>query len=232
MQDFNDFYQNLMTLPRLISDLALSVAEAKRRMDVTYIQDLKAFMSIVSNLYTLPPKDAPTGTPATEPSKQAIELFKVMGPSRFQFTEVTIETRADIQMTTSSTTKLGGSAGLTAPFAVSVNASYEKRTATDARAAALVRVVMNSVTADEGLMSALLDAAKNAPGAPLPDDSRYKALADAFKSLETPKEGTDVAKAAEGAGASTEPAETNPEESKPAETKPAEAKPVKKPGAE
>ena len=212
MEDFKDFYDNLMTLPKLISDLALSVAEAKRRMDVNYLQDLKAFMQIVSSLYLAPPKNAPAGTAWTPPSKQALELFEAMGPSRFQFTEVVIETRADLQMSTSSLTKLGGTAGITVPFAVSVNASYEKRTATDARAAALVRVVMNSVTADAKLMTTLLDAAKNSPGAPLPDDSRYQALAEAFKSLESPKPTAGMAK--------TGDSEAAPAENKPAETKP------------
>ena len=33
----DQFYSQLQTLPRLISDLALSVAEAQRRMDLNYM---------------------------------------------------------------------------------------------------------------------------------------------------------------------------------------------------
>lgn len=178
---FDDFYNNLQTLPKLISDLALSVAEAQRRMDVNYMNDLTAFMKIVSSMYH---GESGAG-PVTPPTDQVIALFKTMMPSRYQFTETVVEVRADLQMTTGSEFTAGGSLGINVPVAVTVNASYTKRTATDYQASALVRTVINAVPADPGVTQSLLTAAQQAPGATAPDVTRYKALNDAFTGFST-----------------------------------------------
>src|SRR5689334_20564514 len=100
---FDNFYQNLQTLPKLISDLALSVAEAQRRMDVSYVEDLTAFMQTISSFYSK------TSAP---PPDQLLNLFKAMAPSRYQFTETVVDVRADLQMTTESQLSVGGSLGM------------------------------------------------------------------------------------------------------------------------
>jgi hypothetical protein len=178
MSTFDDFYNNLQTLPKLISDLALSVSEAQRRMDINYIQDLTAFLKLISSFYK-----AEGGQPPPQPD-QLLSLFKAMMPSRYQFTETVVEVRADLQMTTGTQFTGGGSLGINVPVAVTVNASYTKRSATDHRASALIRTVLNAVPADPGVMQSLLTAAAAAPGAQPPDDARYKALADAFSGFE------------------------------------------------
>jgi hypothetical protein len=185
MSTFDDFYDNLQTLPKLISDLALSVSEAQRRMDVSYMNDLTAFLKIVASMYA--PGGGAGGAGATAggqgggtalPTDQLMALFRTMMPSRYQFTETVVEVRADLQMTTGSEMK--GTLGINVPSAVTVNASYTKRTATDYQAAALIRTVLNSVPADPAVMQGLLTAAQQAPAAALPTDTRYKALSDAF----------------------------------------------------
>jgi hypothetical protein len=188
MSTFDDFYNNLQTLPKLISDLALSVAEAQRRMDVNYMTDLTAFLKIASSMYATQAGTAGAGTAGgsggtSAPTDQVIGLFKTMMPSRYQFTETVVEVRADLQMTTGSEFK--GSLGINVPTAVTVNASYTKRTATDYQAAALIRTVLTAVPADPGVMQSLLTAAQQAPGAALPTDARYKALSDAFSGFNT-----------------------------------------------
>ena len=186
MKEFEDFFNNLQTLPKLISDLALSVSEAQRRMDVTYMNDLTAFLKIISSMYPALPAAGAGGAPGAEggagaivpPSDQLIALFKTMMPSRYQFTETIVEVRADLQMTTGS--DFTGSLGINVPAAVTVNASYTKRTAADYQAAALIRTVLNAVPADPELMQSLLTAAQQAPGATPPSETRYKALSEAF----------------------------------------------------
>jgi hypothetical protein len=185
MSAFDDFYNNLQTLPKLISDLALSVAEAQRRMDVNYMNDLTAFLKIVSSMYPAPAGGGGGAQPGPPPTDQVIALFKTMMPSRYQFTETVVEVRADLQMTTGSEFTAGGSLGINVPVAVTVNASYTKRTATDAQASALIRTVLNAVPADPGVMQGLLTAAQQAPGAALPDGARFKALSDAFTGFNT-----------------------------------------------
>jgi hypothetical protein len=201
VQKLEDFYHSLQTLPKLISDLALSVAEAQRRMDLNYIQELTAFFQIVSSFYK---KD---GNAVAPPPDQLLNLFKAMGPSRYQFSETIIETRADLQMTTGTQAQIGGSLGMTAPFAVSVNASYTRRNATDYRASAFIRIVLQAVSADPGVMEKLLAAAKDAPGAPLPDDSRFKALSDAFSGFASGRTAAEPAKVAAGEQPAAPPAE-------------------------
>src|SRR5829696_9291228 len=85
----DEFYQKLSTLPRLISDLALSIAEAQRRLDENYLKELRDFTDII-----LPLLQDGTGK-----ADQYLALFKAIAPSRYQFTETVVEVRADLQMT-------------------------------------------------------------------------------------------------------------------------------------
>ena len=166
----DEFYEKLQTLPRLISDLALSIAEAQRRMDENYLKELRDFTDIV-----LPLLQDGTGK-----ADQYLALFKAIAPSRYQFTETVVEVRADLQMTTMSQTEIGGQIGIKTPvFAVAVNASYTKRSAYDFRAAALVRTQLNAIPSTPDVLDKLLD-----PGsisAQMPDAERYKVFADIFK---------------------------------------------------
>ncbi|HEY6805129.1 MAG TPA: hypothetical protein VI306_16255 [Pyrinomonadaceae bacterium] len=166
----DEFYEQLQTLPRLISDLALSIAEAQRRMDENYLKELALFTSII-----LPLLQDGTGK-----AEQYLTLFKAIAPSRYQFTETVVEVRADLQMSTMSQTEIGGNIGIKTPvFAIAINAAYTKRSAYDYQAAALVRTQLNAVPANPDLLDKLLDA--GSIGAQLPNADRYKAFADAFK---------------------------------------------------
>lgn len=166
----DEFYEKLQTLPRLISDLALSIAEAQRRMDESYLKELRDFTDII-----LPLLQDGSGK-----AEQYLTLFKAIAPSRYQFTETVVEVRADLQMTTMSQTEIGGQLGIKTPvFAVAVNASYTKRSAFDFRAAALVRTQLNAIPSTPDVLDKLLD-----PGAittQLPDSERYKSFAEIFK---------------------------------------------------
>lgn len=172
IQEMEKFYESFETLPKLISDLALSVAAAQSRMDVTYIHDMKALLQIIASLYR--DKDGN----ATVPPADLISLFKTMGPTRYQFTETVVEIRADMQLTTGSQF----SVGISAPFAVAVNASYTRRTASDYRASALIRTVLHAVSADPGVMQTLLNAAATLK-TELPEKQSQKALQEAFAGL-------------------------------------------------
>ncbi len=166
----SEFYNSIESLPKLISDIALSVAEAQRRLDENYVESLTVMAGIFGDLIK------------TDASKVAdfAAFFKSMGPSRYQFTETMVEVRADLQMTTMSQTQIGGSVGFAAPVAVAVNASYTRRNAYDARAAATIRVVLNAIPSDSALMSQLLERGGSPPTAAPPDSARYKSLWDAF----------------------------------------------------
>ena len=170
------FYSQLQTLPRLISDLALSVAEAQRRMDHNYLNELTAFGKIVSDLLS---HASPPGNHAAE----FINLFKAIGPSRYQFTETIVEVRADLEMTTATGTDLGVQVGIKTPvFAVAVNAAYTKRSAYDYRASALIRTQLNAIPSNPDVIQTLLDR-RTVYNAPLPNDDRFKELIELLKRL-------------------------------------------------
>jgi hypothetical protein len=169
-KQMSEFYDSLETLPKLISDIALSVAAAQRRLDQDYVESLTAMAGIFSDLMK---------TDASKVSDFAA-FFKAMGPSRYQFTETAVEVHADLQMTTMSQTQIGAKVGFNAPVAVSVNAAYTRRNAYDSRAAATIRTVLNAIPSESSLMAQLLERGGSPPTAVLPDATRYKSLWDAF----------------------------------------------------
>ncbi|MBW1800136.1 MAG: hypothetical protein JRJ85_05335 [Deltaproteobacteria bacterium] len=167
------FYDNLQTLPGLIGKLGLSVAEAQRMFDQSYIESLKRYLQVLSTVRKQGDK-----------VEDYLTLLKDLAPSRIQFTETTAEVRADLQMTSMSEFKIGGEVGIKASiFAVTVNASYTRRSAYDASASAMIRTVMHAVPASEAVLDKLLARTANIPHVDLPDPDRYKALAEAFTEL-------------------------------------------------
>src|SRR5262245_577151 len=173
---FQKFFESFDTIPKLVSDLALSIAVAQQRMDVAYLRSLREIAELAKPLL----KDDAKVT-------EFITMFKAIAPARYQFTETIVEVRADMQLSTGQQFTIG----VTAPFAVAVNASYTRRTASDYRASALIRTVIQAVSADPGTMQSLLNAAKEAPGTVLPKEmsDAQKAIQDALMELGKATEG-------------------------------------------
>lgn len=172
------FYNGLQTVPKLISDLALGVAEAQRRLDHDYMENLAEFIRLVNSL------QGSGSTPMAATADQFLSLFRAMAPSRYQFTETVVEVRADLQMSSMSEFSGGVDFGLKAAiFAIAINASYTKRTAYDTTASAVIRSTLNAVPAEPGMLDKLLPRAGDPPRAATPQTQRYKDLAEAFKAL-------------------------------------------------
>jgi hypothetical protein len=171
------FYDDLQTVPKLIRDLALGVAEAQRALDHDYLLNLAEFTKVVRSVVSPDPK-------SPIPAAEYISLFKAMAPSRHQFTETTAEVHADLQMASSSEINVGGSFGLKAAiFAVAVNASYTRKNAYNFQAAATIKTIIHAVPADPGVMEKLLARAASVPGTQQPADQRWQSIATAFKGL-------------------------------------------------
>jgi hypothetical protein len=171
------FYNELQTVPKLLRDLALGVAEAQRALDHDYLENLTEFTKVIRNAVSPNPQ-------SPIPAADYIGLFKAMAPSRQQFTETTAEVHADLQLASASEINVGGEFGLKAAiFAVAVNASYARRNAYNYQAAATIKTVMHSVSADPGVMEKLVTRAASVPSAENPKDGRWQAVATAFKDL-------------------------------------------------
>ena len=174
-QTVEQFYQDFETLPKLISVLALSIADAQSRLDQGYLQSLAKLAQIAGEL---------KGQGVDLGVAGFAQLFKDTGPSRYQFTETVVDVRADLRMSSGNEFTIGGSLGLKTPmFAVAVNASYQKRTAADIQASALIHCVINAISSDSAVMQRLLDAApKLDPGTLKPNDSGRSTL-DAWRGV-------------------------------------------------
>ena len=169
----DQFYDKIDTLPKLIGDLANSVAEGQRRMDQGYLENLAEFRRIVDTFVDRNPDQAGA----------FLNLFKEMGPTRQIMTETAMEVRVDLQMTTESSLQVGGSFGITVPFAVSINASYTKRTAYDFRAAAVVKTTINASPSSQAVMTMLLPRLGEPVSAELPSTNRGITMLGAFEEV-------------------------------------------------
>ena len=176
--EINSFYQSFHTLPKLISDLALSIAEAQRRLEQDYVESLAEISKTIGNVKELAAKDP-------QIVEQYLSLLRALAPSRYQFTETSVEVRADLQMSSLTEFKVAGELGIKAiVFAATVNASYAKRSAYDYQASAHIRTVLHAVPADPAVLTTLLERAKSSTE--LPSAGRYAALAEAFGKLLPP----------------------------------------------
>jgi hypothetical protein len=190
MSAFDDFFKGFETVPKILSDLALSMAVAQQRMDVDYINNLKAIMQIAAPLLQEGKK-----------LDEFLTLFKAIGPARYQFNQTTFEVRVDMQSSTGDQFSIG----VTVPFAVAVNASYARRTVSDFRASALIRTVLTATVSDPATMQTLLNAAKDAPGVELPKEAspNQKAIQEALNGLAAIGTKKDDKTPALGGGASS-----------------------------
>jgi hypothetical protein len=171
------FYNELQTVPKLIRDLALGVAEAQRAMDHDYLLNLTEFAKVVRSVAGQSPNDKLS-------VEEFISLFRAMGPSRHQITETTAEVHADLQMASASELKVGGELSIKAAlFAVAINASYSRRNAYNAEASATIKTVIHSVSADPGVMEKLLARAAATPSTEKPKEGRWQDISDAFTEL-------------------------------------------------
>jgi hypothetical protein len=175
--EIGNFYNELQTVPKLVSDLALSIAEAQRRLDHDYLENLAEYVRLMATVSQMVPSDA--ANPNRFP-----DLFRTLAPSHYQFTETVLEVRADLQMGKMEELGLKADVGIKASvFAVAINASYTKRSAYDAHASALIRTTLNAIAADSAVMDKLLPRAGEVPHAPAPITGRYAELAKAFTEL-------------------------------------------------
>ena len=174
-EQIDQFYGSLQTLPGLISELALSIADAQTRLDRNYIDSLAAFSRIVAKTVKASKKlkvdDYKT-------------LFETVAPSRYQFSETVVEVRADLQMASAKSLSVDASVGINAGvFAVAVNASYTKRNSYDYRAAALIRTVLNAIPADANQLQTLLARGGNDASVKLPANAGIEAMGESANKL-------------------------------------------------
>jgi len=127
----------LYHLPAIIGRLGLSVANAQKALNADYTHNVKELVALIKDV--IPASDTD--------SKVAIEsLLKQLAPSRYQFTETTLDFSADL----SESLDVAGSVGLGAGFgAVVINAGLSVGFGRDYRAAARIKTILHALPADD-----------------------------------------------------------------------------------
>jgi hypothetical protein len=162
----------LYHLPAIIGNLGISVANAQKALNADYIHNIEKIMDLIKR--TL-------GNDAVANSEGAAvvrDLLKQLAPSRYQFTETTLEFSADLSERKSKHLQ----AALGAGFAgVTISAGYARAFGYDYRAAARVRAILHAIPADPSMMDTLLNRAGQINLEQLPP--KYQTEADAFNGL-------------------------------------------------
>lgn len=149
-------------LPAIIGKMGLSIAEAQKEFNADYVTNVAKLVALISR--TLPKaqnavdaESAPQAEDVDQRVTAVWELLKSIAPPRYQFTETTIEFRADLAETKDVNVQAGLGAGM---YGVTVNAGLTLGFGYDYRSAAQITAVIHAREAGMSLADALLARAK------------------------------------------------------------------------
>lgn len=158
--------KDLSHVPNIVAGLGLGIAEAQAHFDLDYVRSLERLAVLAQSLL----KNVPVGdTEADKDRNMAMagflkEMLLALAPSRYQFTETTLNVKLDLAQTLDVAVQGGVSAGI---GAVAVNASFAVGFGYDYRAAAECKTVINAFPMDRTAMNALIERAKELSNAKL-----------------------------------------------------------------
>jgi hypothetical protein len=122
----------LYHLPSIIGRLGISIAEAQKELNLDYVNSVGRLMELIK---TTVGADNAAEVPAMQ------SLLEALAPSRYQFTETTIEFSADLSESVQKGVQIGASVGA---GAVMVNAAMTLGYAHDYRASARITSVLHA----------------------------------------------------------------------------------------
>lgn len=185
--------KDLNSVPAIVGALGTNIAEAQKALNLDYLDNLERLLGIAKSMLapTTPDGEA---LDASEHATLIQELITQLAPSRYQFSETTLDVKLDL----AQTMDLGGSAQFSAGFgAIAVSAALTVGYGFDYRAAAEVRTVLHAVPASDAVMTALLNraAALDARVLTLPPGATIdQALVDKSHAILSKLLGADVKK--------------------------------------
>lgn len=142
----------LYHLPGIIGNLGISVANAQKALNSDYIRNVQIVIDMIGKM--LENQDDPQADTVTVVK----ELLKQMAPSRYQFTQTTLEFYADLAERKQKDMQVALGGGFSS---VTVSAGYAKSFGYDYRAAARVTAVLDALPANDATFQALVDKAKD-----------------------------------------------------------------------
>jgi len=143
--------KDLNTVAGIVGELGLNIAEAQKRFDLNYLENIEKLLGIAKLL-------AENTSPAPDALEGAIkQVLLSLAPSRYQFTETTLSVRLNLAQSFDLGTSVGGSAGF---GAFAVNAALTVGYSFNYEAAAECRTVIHAIPPDSKTFTDLLGRAK------------------------------------------------------------------------
>jgi hypothetical protein len=163
--------KQLNHLPTTIARMGLGIAEAQKELDTNFVHDVHALLAMF-HAAMRPLNSEGNPEPLDEHgTAMLISVIEQFGATRYQFTETTLEFRADLAESFSAGASFGVSAGVPA---VSVSASGSVAFGYDYNAAARISTVLHARTLKPEVTRVLLQRASELGQLPLPDAAQVK----------------------------------------------------------
>lgn len=191
-QPASNLIKDLSNVPNIIGALGLSIANAQKAFDVDYLDSIARILALIKIMLGGQKADGagnPVNLTADEAAKlkemsQIIqEMLTKLAPSRYQFTETSLNVRLDL----AQSLQVGGTVGLGFGVgAISLSAAFTIGYRYDYRAAAECRTVIHAYPADQAVFTALLGRADKLAASALelpPRSDVDKALFDKSSAL-------------------------------------------------
>jgi hypothetical protein len=149
--------QDLNSVPAIVGALGVNISEAQKAFNLDYMDNLERLLGLIKSMLEPTAAGGEERTVSVGDNATIVkELLMQLAPSRYQFTETTL----DVKMDLGQTMDVVGTGGFSAGFsAVAVNAAMTVGFGYDYRAAAEVRTVLHAIPASKDVMTALLNRA-------------------------------------------------------------------------
>ena len=125
--------QDLRSVPNVVAELGLAIAQAQKQLNIDYLDSLKVLAAIAKDVL---------GSPGAEAEAFLKHLVMTAAPARYQFTETTVMVKMDLSESKQSQLAAGGGFGMAG---IVVNGSFSSGRSSEYRAGAEVRTVIHAV---------------------------------------------------------------------------------------
>ena len=148
--------KDLSNVPSIVGSLGLAVAEAQKAFNLDYMDNIERLLGLIKALLDAK-EPGGDGVDLGEHEEFVKMMLMQLAPSRYQFTETTLDVKMDLAQTLDVGASVGFSAGI---GAIALNASVTIGYGYDYRAAARVTTVLHAIPADQAAFKSLLGRAK------------------------------------------------------------------------
>jgi hypothetical protein len=149
-QEVSSLIKDLSSVPNIVGSLGLSIAAAQKAFNLDYLENLERLLATAKSLLG---SDLPKDDESQAMVRLLTEMVLSLAPSRYQFTETTLNVKLDLAQTGSTAQQAG--LGINTG-AVAINAAMTSSFGYDARSAAEVTTVLHAISPDRAAFTALL----------------------------------------------------------------------------